>query len=214
MIKEAFLQWQNKINFSKKINITILLFFLFILTYLTTNHFALWGPWQLPLSNIEKQIPFLPWTVCIYLSTYLLIILAILAIPSKFIQQALIGMIGIIIIQSLFFVIIPTYYPRPPFPTDISLINYYLYKFLVIFDTPQNCFPSQHVSLTAFLSIFIFLKNKKIGSLFLFWSLLIIISTLTLKQHYLWDVIGGLIVAIAMISISLRQTWRFSLFSK
>jgi len=194
---------------TKRLAAIIILIILFLLTYTTTNHFSIWGPWQLPMFNIEKNIPFIPWSVSIYLSVYLLIIIALIIIPKNKFKPAIYGMFGIMIIHGLFFLIIPTTYPRPNFPLDISAINYYLYKFLIAADLPQNCFPSQHVSMCIFLSIFIYLINKKIGAIFLLWSLLIIMSTLTLKQHYILDVLGGLIVAAITNIILFRRMSRF-----
>lgn len=198
----------------KNIGLLLLLAFIYLLTYTTTNHFSLWGPWQLSMFNVEKNIPFIPWSVSIYLSVYLLIIIALIIIPKNKFRSAIYGMFGIMIIHGLFFLIIPTTYPRPNFPLDISAINYYLYKFLIATDLPQNCFPSQHVSMCIFISLFIYFINKKIGTIFLIWSLLIIISTLTLKQHYILDVLGGFILAILANVILQRRNLQSSLFSK
>ncbi|MEJ6488050.1 phosphatase PAP2 family protein, partial [Nostoc punctiforme UO1] len=75
-------------------------------------------------------------------------------------------------------------------------------------DYPYNCFPSLHNALSV-LSFFYWVqvlpKFKWIIGIFV---LLIILSTLLIKQHYIPDVISGILLAIISFRIS------FHLFEK
>ncbi len=92
----------------------------------------------------------------------------------------------IILISDLIFLLLPTKMIRPE--TGDLLLN--LFYGL---EMPHNLFPSLHVSavtLTQMISINLDKRMKKI----IWLSILIIISTLFVKQHYVLDIIGGLMV--------------------
>jgi membrane-associated phospholipid phosphatase len=62
-------------------------------------------------------------------------------------------------------------------------------------DDPLNLFPSLHVSLPTIATLFIYLRNRKLGFSLAPITILIIISTLFIKQHAFVDIIGGLILS-------------------
>lgn len=168
----------------------------FILIYLGTNHLILRPLRFLPLFDWEKNLPFLPWTVVFYFIAYLQAIGIFLLISRHHIQKVLLGMIGIIAVCGLFFLLWPTAYPRPSLPADTGNISRVLYGFLTAIDRPQNCFPSLHVAISLFAVFVLWRQNWHLGIFFLILSVLGIVSTLTLKQHYFVDVIGGFSLAI------------------
>ncbi|MBN1113731.1 MAG: phosphatase PAP2 family protein, partial [Oligoflexia bacterium] len=100
------------------------------------------------------------------------------------------------------FFIYPTAFPRPE--VEYHGFSGAMVKFLHFADTPANACPSLHVSVT-FLACFGFLRErKKLFPYFLVWALLISISTLTIKQHYLWDIIAGFIMALVFYIIGIK----------
>src|SRR3712207_3788130 len=50
----------------------LLMFFVGAAIYLTTNHYHLFPPQMLPMSWVDLRVPFIPQTVWIYTSEYLL----------------------------------------------------------------------------------------------------------------------------------------------
>jgi membrane-associated phospholipid phosphatase len=78
-----------------------------------------------------------------------------------------------------------------------------LFSFLYLMDSDSNCCPSLHVSLSSLACYGLYNSVSRFRSIFVIWPILIWISTLTTKQHYLIDVLGGILVgAISLLTVS------------
>jgi len=62
-------------------------------------------------------------------------------------------------------------------------------------DNPYNDFPSLHTSLSTILAIHWFQIDRRLGIILAAWTALIVASTVLIKQHYVADIGGGLILA-------------------
>ena len=87
-----------------------------------------------------------------------------------------------------------------------------LVKWLYATDTPTNLFPSVHVFNSIAVNIAVwhsdnFKKNKAVryGSAVL--MVLIILSTMFLKQHSVFDVVTGMVLAVFMYSVVYTTNW-------
>ena len=102
----------------------------------------------------------------------------------------------------------PTTVPRPTIIGTDFFSN--LVKYIYASDNPYNCFPSIHV-LSSFLPIlFTFKYNKsRIMKVFtLISGIMIILSTLFVKQHYFLDVLASLILSsILYLVVSNELLW-------
>lgn len=186
----------KKMEKKSRIYAVLILSTVFFIFYLTSNHLTAWGPFSVPLFNWEKAIPFLPWTTVIYLSTFLQVALVIILFTKRDFIRGWVGLMALILVHSLIFFLIPTAYPRPEFlPANTSGASAFLYNFLIAIDTPKNSFPSLHIAAAIFGSLVMWRKNIFTGIIFSFWTIFIIISTLTLKQHYFLDILGGAVTA-------------------
>lgn len=63
------------------------------------------------------------------------------------------------------------------------------------FDAPLNAFPSLHVAIPVTATLFIYLRNRRLGLYLAPVTVLIILSTVLIKQHAVVDIIGGLLLA-------------------
>lgn len=167
--------------------------------YYTTNHYPLYEPTLLPLTWIDQNTPFLPWTVLIYISEYFYFAFVyILLREEDNINQYLYSYFVAQLIACLVFVIYPVTYPRElfPIPSNIPLWLQETWIWLRKADAPTNCLPSLHVA-SVYLSAFAFItdKQKKLFWFFFIWSTLIAFTTLTTKQHYLVDILSGMALA-------------------
>jgi membrane-associated phospholipid phosphatase len=167
--------------------------------YLTSNHIHIITPQQLPMGWIDNIVPFLPYTIWIYLSEYVLFI--VIYVGCRDLTTLNKYFYSFLFLQSLsvaVFWIWPTTYPRElfPLPTDLDPVSYFIFNSVRQTDSAANCCPSLHIS-CVYLSVFIFLEEqRKKFPFFFIWGTCIAVSTLTTKQHYWIDVIAGLIMAI------------------
>ena len=183
-------------NYSKTSWITSIgLIAFFLILYGIINHFPM-HRYAVPFLFNEDKIPFLPWTFVIYISAFVQGAIIIHLIPRQFLLKAFIVALCMICIGLLFFVLFPIEYPRFLYPNSNVLIAFFRTT-----DATGNCYPSLHVSMTLFLASFYTLIETSFFKKFLMWlwTIVIIISVLTTKQHYLIDVIGGTILAIPFI---------------
>ncbi len=192
------------ISHENKYKMAILLFITATFLYLASNHFHFTTPVYLTLSTLENSIPFLPYTIWIYLSEYILFgVIFFLCRDTENLNWCFYAFLFMQLTSVLIFCLWPTIYPRElfPIPEDTDCITYFIFDSLRRTDTAASCFPSLHVS-SVYLSIFIFLKEQRNKlPFFLIWSTAIALSTLTTKQHYLADIVAGLIMAVLSFCI-------------
>lgn len=172
---------------------------IFYTPYLIVNHLSS-GHQQLPFIFGEENLPFLPWTVVIYLSLFLQGIVLYWKVDKKVFPGIFKLLAMIMTTHIVAFLLSPTEYPRGDYDSE----NFFLELFRLV-DSPGNCFPSLHVG-TALVFAICYQYGVKENSrtliiLFWIWSIMIILSTLTTKQHYIMDIIGSFIADIPIIWI-------------
>jgi len=170
--------------------------------YIYPNFHPKWPPQPLPLLWIDYAVPLIPWTFLIYISDYLLFasVLFLLTDLESFNSYARM-VFATLMICGIFFIFLPTTYPRPPYPHSDSAIVSMVMNLISTADTPNNCFPSMHVAQTGIATWAVRRLGWKTFSSFGFWAVAIFISTLTTKQHYFVDILGGLSVMITVASL-------------
>lgn len=181
------------------ISISILLigqaFFYWFLKFFQTN------PHYLNF-NIDQKIPFIPNFIYIYNTFYPFMFLTLFYLfkhdEKVYMKGIISGILGFLICD-IIFLVYPTIMLRPPIPETNFLTDFVL-KVTFFFDTPAlNCFPSIHC-LFCFQIIysFIFTKHIKLKKKIpvIIYSLLIIMSTVLVKQHYVVDIISALSICI------------------
>lgn len=168
--------------------------------YYFTNHFPILQPTLLPLTWVDQTVPFLPWTVLIYISEYFYFAFVYILLKREDnINHYLYSYFSAQLIACFIFIFYPVTYPREQFPVpqDLPLWLQNTWVWLRNADAPTNCLPSLHVA-SVYLSAFAFITDKQMKRFwgFFIWSTLIAFSTLSTKQHYLVDILTGLILAI------------------
>ena len=195
---------KENINITKNSWIMCLgLVILFLIPYLIVNHLPITRT-TLPFLFHENLIPFLPWTFVIYFSAFIQELIIIRCIPKPLLLKTV--WVGLVTLACglIIFILFPTRYPRELYPSDNILIN--LFRMI---DSPANCFPSLHVTgFILFSTCFSLLKKPIILNVLIWlWTIIVIISVLTTKQHYVLDIFGGILLSIPAIII-LRNIFR------
>lgn len=168
--------------------------------YLSSNHYPIFTPIELKMTFIDQWVPFIPETVWIYVTEYpLFLVVYFTAKDYLNINKYMYSFLAMQSFAVLIFFLWPTTFPRGQFPLiegEMDSLTYSIFSQLRVADTPNNCAPSLHVS-SVYLSSFIFLDEQRSKfKWFFLWATLIAFSTLTTKQHYLIDLVTGLLMAI------------------
>lgn len=186
--------WKNK----------LLMFCLFMLAYtvlyIYPNFRPPFPPFYLPLFAIDQAVPLIPWTFLVYTSDYLLVLAVIIMIQDAEAFRAFSRKcFEVLILCGVFFIFFPTRYPRPGYPEVSNPLIAFVMGLINVADTPLNCFPSMHVALTGVSAWCVRNRSPKVVFLFTLWSLAIFASTMTTKQHYFLDIVGGVGVIITVL---------------
>lgn len=174
---------------------------IFFSAYMTVNHWPM-ERYTIPLTGIDLSIPYLEWTFFIYLSVFIQAVFVILQIPKDKLATYIAGPSWALMVGLIFFFVLPIEYPRDLYPDENIIVTWFR-----IIDRAGNCFPSLHVAMTIiFAHIYALINNKYIirSSIMWVWSIFIIVSVLTTKQHYVVDVFGGIVMGIITIFLIKR----------
>ncbi len=175
--------------------------------YLLSNHFHFFNPQLMHLSIVDVRIPFLPYTVWIYVSEYLFFVSVYCSCQNILnLNKYFYSFLSLQTVSVFIFWLWPTTYPRElfPLPENLEKITYFIFDSLRKTDSPANCCPSLHVS-SVYLSSFMFLNEQKHKfPMFFLWGTGIALSTLTTKQHYLIDVVVGFLMSLLTFFIFQR----------
>jgi membrane-associated phospholipid phosphatase len=152
---------------------------------------------QLP-SVIDRMVPFVPEGIWFYSLYYLILLGGVLLSFDEHFHKFLKGFILMSVIADMIFVVIPASMPIMVLtdPTTPSLTNDLL-RFILSIDTRGNCFPSLHCA-HSFLMTYWFYRSNVIPAflkhLTLISTVLVVLSTLLIKQHWFVDIVGALIL--------------------
>ena len=140
------------------------------------------------------------------MSDYVCLFAAIMFLQHEKIDRYFYSFIILATIHFLFFLFYPTMILREAFPIDPgNSINEFGVYLVRLVDSTANCFPSLHIGACFLATFFIRRIKKSFFPLFLIWSILIAISTLTVKQHYFVDILGGICVALFSYFVVFRE---------
>ncbi len=212
----------SKVMFMKKIElkpiiIVICLIMFQGLCYLISKQLE--GTPHLIGSLIDQKIPFSIYAIIPYCTWYFMLFIVPYIIykkdKTKF-SKYCITYILMTIVANIIFVIYPTTVNRP-IVEGASIIEL-LTRLIFWIDTPVlNCFPSLHCAISMLWILFIFNikestnKEKMIITTI---SILIMLSTLYLKQHVFIDLVSGDIIATCIYFIIIKDNKLTNKFKK
>jgi membrane-associated phospholipid phosphatase len=166
----------------------------FSIVYLGSGSLHLRAPLALEPSSTDAMIPFVDWTIWIYLTQLALLPLAITLARDDFDRsRTFYAMIVATALAAVIFVAWPTQLERQTVPT-VGLTGL-AWSALYFSDTPNNCFPSLHAALAAIAGGALW--RRRLHAPALLWPASIALATLMTKQHVVWDLAGGLLLAAA-----------------
>ena len=147
---------------------------------------------------IDAHVPLLPWTTVIYLGFFLLYI-----VPARMaygnearmdeLDRIVPMMVAWTVLHSVFFVLVPAEVPRSVTPSDAWLL-----EAIRDSDHPWNAWPSLHVVhvilLAGLVDRWTGIEDRAARRPVIALVVgLVVLSTFTTEQHYVWDAISGAI---------------------
>ncbi|MEO5946163.1 MAG: phosphatase PAP2 family protein [Chitinophagaceae bacterium] len=155
---------------------------------------------------LDEVIPFEPIWVFVYASMYAAVILPFVYVKDKLLYRrmfysfSLIGLIAYVV-----FLVFPTFDILRPVTNPFDFDRFFL-AIDNAHDSPYNCFPSLHVgfSMTAGLWTY-YADRSRFGAGFLIWCVLVSISVLFVKEHYIADLLFGAVLSITLFLIFSRN---------
>ncbi|CAG1012308.1 undecaprenyl-diphosphatase [Anaerolineales bacterium] len=143
--------------------------------------------------ELDRKIPYLPLFALAYFSTYIFVLqpFFILSDARQF-HWMLTSFVSISVLSSLIHAAVPSKIERVERVTVGGLSGWGLALFQKTCK-PYGNFPSMHVGLSVPVVAANFMTGGPvIGGVMLAWAVLIAVSTLFTKQHYILDVLAGI----------------------
>lgn len=157
-------------------------------------------------SNLDDAVPFVPEFIYAYIFWYIMILAVpfILYLTNKTsFYKYNVSLFITIIIGFVIFVAFPTTVNRPEI--EVKGITTWLLNTIYLLDTPSLCcLPSMHCALCFLMIIYsVSTKEMKLYKKIIITlvSILIILSTLFIKQHVIIDAVIALIITVIVIFI-------------
>jgi len=180
---------------------------LVVAVYVTSKGYALLNhpPNVLFLRTpLDQAIPVVKVFVIPYVSleplTYLSLLIFLLFRLRVF-QSAALAMIVAFLVSYAFFFFAQSYVDRPHVGGEDVLAR--MLRDVYSADMPYNDFPSLHTSISTIIAIHWMRVDRRIGLVASVWAALIVMSTVLVHQHYLADVVGGLVIAFGVSRVTL-----------
>ncbi len=181
---------------------------IFLALYFSTSSIAavrgVHTPWL--LTWWDEMVPFMPAFVWVYASAYFLctvgICLAVWRVSDEDFKKVLLACYANLLLFSFFHFAFPRVAVKP-FVSGESASGAALAMFQVL-TTKYNTFPSAHVSnalVTAWAATKSYPRNRVLSIFLIADALAVTVSTVLVKEHTVFDMLGG--VAVALVSIGL-----------
>lgn len=169
--------------------------FYFIFGYMTCNYInMLRGNYFNVALPFESKIPFIPIFILGYIGVYLAIVIIYAAIDDYELFKR--GMLLCFIVSTIhfaFFLLVPVKMVRPDLTHATGVMDI-LTKYYYMIDNPVNCFPSLHVSYPLAGTLILWNYKRFWGIVMAVNTLIVAISVVLVKQHYILDVVGAVTV--------------------
>jgi len=194
LFSRIFASWRSKVL------MLVLLVPLFNLFYFLPQWVGWRTPGRLPMTVIDRIVPFDPGWVYAYVSMYVMLTIPpLLTARGDVLWRYTIGATIMFVGAAVAFLLWPVEFPRPTLPAD----GPWMYRVVVSIDRPINSIPSLHAGIVGYTLCFAgraltdLSRSARrailvVGAL---WSALILYATLATKQHYFLDLPPGILLA-------------------
>ena len=154
-----------------------------------------------PALAIDEHIPYFPPAMYVYLLAYVVVLgLFLVRRDAAFLNRAYLAFISMNLLAFALFALFPSQGPPRGLPGEEADA---MLRFMHDIDARWNAFPSLHVA-NPWLIAMLALRERRVAPvsvLLLVIGIGISVSTLLIRQHYLLDVLGGVMLAVLVFSL-------------
>jgi membrane-associated phospholipid phosphatase len=175
--------------------------FYFVIGELTRD-----GPTYTPDLALDAAFGLQPAWMLVYGSLYVFVLILPMVVvrQADLFRRAMQGYLMVMLVAYAGFLLYPTSAPRPAEVVGDGFSAWSL-RLAYSLDPPHGCFPSLHVAYSFVAAFACHRVHRGVGAGALLWASLIGVSTLYTKQHYVVDVIAGVLLACAAYVFLLRS---------
>ena len=160
---------------------------------------------HLPETTLDRLVPVQPAWAVIYLSYFLFPILTVLVVrQEELIRRTFLAWLMVWLTGYACFLVYPTILPRAVGELGPGFFAWFL-RGIYDADAPRNCLPSLHVASPFVSALTIWRVHRGVGLAVGAWAALIALSTVFTKQHYVADVVSGILLAFVAGAVFLRN---------
>ncbi len=150
---------------------------------------------HVPEIALDRTFSLVPGWSGIYGSLFLAALLpAFVVHQQELVRRTILAFLTIWLVAFAIFLTYPTLTPRPPKVVGDSFADWGL-RLIYSSDTKYNCFPSLHVAQCYLAALICSRVHRGVGAAAIVWASLVALSTLFTKQHYVLDVLAGMVLA-------------------
>ena len=161
-------------------------------------------PHHVPEIALDRMMALDPAWSLVYTSLFLAALLPAFVIhDQELLRRTILGFMLMWVAAFACFVAYPTLGPRPARYMGEGFSGWAL-RMIYSSDHRYNCLPSLHVAQCFFAAFACGVVNRRVGAVACVWALLVGLSTVYTKQHYVLDVVTGMLLAVAAYAIVLR----------
>ena len=151
---------------------------------------------------LDRAVPFsAPW-IFVYTMAYPCCFAPVILLTVPRLRIACAGYTFAIVVSLVAFLLVPVGMARPEPPPGAP--GAWLLAVTRAVDQPFNCFPSLHVALDFLSAFFTWTERPRAGGALLSMAVLISVSTLFVKQHYVLDVVAGALLGALAFRLAMR----------
>lgn len=152
-------------------------------------------------SRFDRKVPFVPTFVLVYICLYPLIVIAFVALyPTAFAAQFYTSVTIAALSAAAFWYAIPTGFHRPHHLRDTFSRG--ILKNIYNEECNANAFPSSHVYISFLCAYYLGLAFPGFALAVWCLAILVMISTVLVRQHELIDILGGITWAVVAIAVT------------
>jgi membrane-associated phospholipid phosphatase len=187
------------------VTVPMVLLFAIVPFYLVIGHAVAGGPVHVPELPLDRAIPLVPGWSLAYGSLFLAAVLPVMVVHQhEHVDRTIRAFLWMWLVAYVCFFFYPTATSRPAQVPGGGFGDWGL-RVIYSSDVRYNCLPSLHVAQCLLAALTCGKVHRGVGLAAGAWASFVAISTLFTKQHYVLDVAGGVVLALAAYALFVRS---------